>query len=274
MKKIFVYISAISLLNIGCTTLNEFSFENFLNPSNKNITSEFAHINKNAGVLYKRIETPNGYVRVIDEHEFSNFLRNLTIKPHGTNVKNFDGSIKENTNLYSAVLNLPISNKNKQVYSNAVFRLRNEYFYQTKKYNRIRFDREEKSIPNFISYSNTKDYSVFLSYLDYAYDNLSPSSLSNYTSSVALKDIHIGDIFYQNSGTKSHAVMVLDMAENMKGERVVLLAQSYYPSQEIHIINNTENPDISPWFEIKKGVILTPEWRFMSTDLVRFDENR
>lgn len=68
--------------------------------------------------------------------------------------------------------------------------------------------------------------------------------------------------------------MVLDMAENMKGERVVLLAQSYYPSQEIHIINNTENPDISPWFEIKKGVILTPEWRFMSTDLVRFDENR
>ena len=275
MKKIFFYIVAVSLLNIGCSALNEGSFENLLSSStNKNNTADFVHINKNASVLSNRIETPDGFVRVMDEHDFSNFLRNLTFKPHGTKVKNFDGSIKESSNLYAAVLNLPITNKNKQVYSNAVFRLRNEYFFQSKKFNRIRFDREEKDIKNFNSYSNSKEYSVFLSYLDYAYDHLKPSSLSNYTSPIGLKDIQIGDVFFQNSGAKSHAVMVLDMAENMKGERIVLLAQSFYPSQEIHILNNTENPELSPWFEIKKGTLLTPEWRFMSSDLVRFDENR
>lgn len=52
-----------------------------------------------------------------------------------------------------------------------------------------------------------------------------------------------------------------------------LLAQSYMPAQEIHILKNPNNENLSPWYQIPDGQVLeTPEWTFQTTELRRFIE--
>jgi hypothetical protein len=68
-----------------------------------------------------------------------------------------------------------------------------------------------------------------------------------------------------------HAVTVVDVAENEKGERIFLIAQSYMPAQEIHVLVNENNSAVSPWYYFKDEIQLeTPEWTFDWTDLRQF----
>ncbi len=55
------------------------------------------------------------------------------------------------------------------------------------------------------------------------------------------------------------------------GELVFLLAQSFMPAQEIHVLKNAVDPDKSPWVSAWFGATLvTPEWTFNAKDLKRF----
>ena len=83
-----------------------------------------------------------------------------------------------------------------------------------------------------------------------------------------VRAIEIGDLFIQG-GFPGHAVIVVDMAKNSAGHIVFLLAQSYMPAQDIHILKSPFS--ISPWYDINFGEQLeTPEWTFKKTDLKRF----
>ena len=51
----------------------------------------------------------------------------------------------------------------------------------------------------------------------------------------------------------------------------MLLAQSYMPAQEIHVVRNPAAPDGDPWFRVGDGpALVTPEWRFAWSALRRF----
>jgi hypothetical protein len=52
-----------------------------------------------------------------------------------------------------------------------------------------------------------------------------------------------------------------------------LLAQSYMPAQEMHILKNPINKDISPWYDLLEigEVINTPEWVFDRAELMRWN---
>jgi hypothetical protein len=67
-------------------------------------------------------------------------------------------------------------------------------------------------------------------------------------------------------------VLVLDVAaERGSGRRVFLLAQSYMPAQDIHVLRNPRDATLSPWFPADFGDTLeTPEWTFRALDLRRF----
>ncbi len=55
------------------------------------------------------------------------------------------------------------------------------------------------------------------------------------------------------------------------GKKVFLLAQSFMPAQDIHLLINRREPNISPWYNLEFGDFLdTPEWRFDNHDLMRF----
>jgi hypothetical protein len=96
-------------------------------------------------------------------------------------------------------------------------------------------------------------------------------SLSKELVPVRLENIQPGDVFIKG-GSPGHAVIVMDVTENSKThEKLFLLAQSYMPAQEIHILRNPENTDTFPWYSTNfTGDLETPEWTFTRDELKRF----
>ena len=95
-------------------------------------------------------------------------------------------------------------------------------------------------------------------------------SLSQELPTIAPSNMAIGDIFIKG-GSPGHAVIVMDIAENTKGEKIFLLAQSYMPAQNIHLLKNPTDSKLSPWYALKDLKILeTPEWNFTKNDLKRW----
>ena len=86
-------------------------------------------------------------------------------------------------------------------------------------------------------------------------------------------DIRIGDVFLK-AGAPGHAVIVVDLAENQSGGKIFMLAQSYMPAQEIHVLKNYSGVfDGLPWYPAEFGDFLyTPEWEFKAGQLMRFTE--
>jgi hypothetical protein len=56
------------------------------------------------------------------------------------------------------------------------------------------------------------------------------------------------------------------------GNKLFMLAQSYMPAQDMHILQNIHEPGLSPWFRLPEpGMELyTPEWTFAYGQLKRF----
>ena len=79
-----------------------------------------------------------------------------------------------------------------------------------------------------------------------------------------------GDVFIQG-GSPGHAVIVVDVAEASNGDRVFLLAQSYMPAQDVHVLVNPADAQLSPWYRGgQPGPLRTPEWTFPPGSLRRF----
>ena len=58
-----------------------------------------------------RILAPDGFERIsIDENTFAEYLRQLPLKPNGSEVMLYDGRIKPNNDVYDAVVDLIIGN--------------------------------------------------------------------------------------------------------------------------------------------------------------------
>jgi hypothetical protein len=63
-------------------------------------------------------------------------------------------------------------------------------------------------------------------------------------------------------------MLVADVAEDGQGRRIYLLAQSYMPAQDIHIVKNPGD-DLNPWYRADSslGVVETPEYVFKTNEL-------
>jgi len=51
-----------------------------------------------------------------------------------------------------------------------------------------------------------------------------------------------------------------------------MIAQSYMPAQDIHILINVSKSSISPWYDLVETAseVQTPEWTFEGNQLKRF----
>ncbi len=266
MKKICI-VSLLALL-CSCNTLNQ---ESVLYPNSMNLVENTPLINDYGKTVLERFDAPLGYSRVtVLPNTFQHFLRTLRLKPEGAMVQFYDGKTKPNNNVYVSVVDLPISRQNVQMSSDSVIRLISEFLYKNAEYDKIAFhaNKERLSFKDFAK----DDFSRknFEAYMDYAMEKISTPSFCTDLKHVSLKDIKIGDIFVQNTQPNGHAVIVVDLVENTKGEKLFLLAQGFQPAQEIQILANPSQDDISPWYALKEGELLTPEWRFMTSDLMRF----
>lgn len=247
--------------------------------------------NSQGKTIKERFVVPKGYSRTTEsKNSFGEYLRNLPLKPSGSLVKYYNRSSKANNKVYDAVVDLPIGDKDLHQCADAIMRLRADYFYSQKQYDKIHFNftngfrfdyykwRQGYRIVvkgNKTSWVKTTKPSDskedYWKYLEMVFNYAGTASLSKEMKTIPVSDMQIGDVFIKG-GFPGHAVIVVDMAKN-GNEKLFLLAQSYMPAQELQILLN---PNISSnnkvcWYALTDNPALeTPEWNFKSSELKRF----
>ena len=293
MKKIIV-ISILIFLSISCNGKvknSEESIQNYQEGSLTDISSgkNGKQVNPEGMTVETRYNVPSGYKRIsVEDGSFAHFLRNQKLKPYGEKVLYFDGRIKKSEGIYDSVVDVQIGDRDLHQCADAIMLLRAEYFYQKKEYDKISFNfvsgfnaQYSKWIQGYRinpdgkgSYykktgpSNT--YKDFRNFMNIVFGYAGTLSMEKEMKPQTLDSIKIGDVFIKG-GSPGHAVIIVDMAENDKGEKIFMLAQSYMPAQQTQILLNPNDVSMGVWYSLKGTDILnTPEWRFGVENLKKF----
>ncbi len=242
--------------------------------------------------MIKRIDVPQNFERVVVENNsFADWLRHLPLKPDNPPFRLYDGTEKLYQDGHYAILDINIGKTDLQQCADAIIRLYAEYLYAQNDLDEIQFKLtngdltafrqwilgyrpmvDENSITWTKRAAHDSSYQTFVSYITFVFTYAGTYSLSKQLRTVDdMTDIAIGDIFVQG-GFPGHAVLVVDMAINSKtGEKIFLLCQSYTPAQDIYILKNLQNQELSPWYTVDlSDTLYTPEWTFTLRDLMRF----
>lgn len=240
-------------------------------------------------ILEERVLPPTGYTRIaVRPGSFGAWLRRLPTRPGRPDVRLHDGRRKANQDAHHLVFDIDVGRGDLQQCADAVMRLRAEYLLSGGCRNEIRFSFTSGDVATWTDWlagsrprvsgnrvrwvreaAADSSYATFRGYLDTVFTYAGSASLDRDLLPVPDPSRpDPGDIFIQG-GFPGHAVIVIDVAENGEGERMFLLAQSYMPAQEIHLLRSFEAD--SPWFPARAdGVLRTPEWVFSYLDLKRF----
>ena len=232
------------------------------------------------------IPVPKGFARItVQAGSFGEWLRMIKLKKD-SRVFLYNGSLKSNQSAQFAVLDMPVGNKDMQQCADAIMRLNAEYAFARNDFNAISFHATDGTLISFAEWRNGKRYkpagnklisfytnsqppalrSDFENYLETVFTYAGTTSLSRELTAVNdVSDIEAGNVFVK-PGFPGHAMIVVNVAENNKGEKLFMLTQSYMPAQDIHLVKNPANENGDPWY--KTGdVIVTPEWTFTSEQL-------
>jgi len=221
--------------------------------------------------IAQRIAPPPGAERVkLADGSFGAWLRSLPLLPPETPVHLFDGSVKPRQDVHHAVVDIDVGTRDLQQCADAVMRLRAEYLYGAKR--PVAFH-PDPGKPRAIAWSGG-DRKAWKRFLVRVFADAGTASLAAELPRPA-PPVEVGDVLIQG-GYPGHAVLVVDAAQTADGRRLLLLAQSYMPAQQIHVLKNLEDPKLSPWFDaaaLTGAGLKTPEWRpFTAKDLRRFAE--
>jgi hypothetical protein len=239
--------------------------------------------------LARRIAPPAGFDRVrAEDGSYGQWLRGLPLKPGRPPVHLYDGRLKGNQEAHWAVLDVDPGTRDLQQCADAVIRLRAEYLFATGRAAEVSFDFTSGDAAPFARWAEgfrprvrgsrvswARDakpggtYVAFREYLDTVFNYAGSASLARQLSRVAdPQDVAPGDVFIVG-GFPGHAVTVVDVARR-KRDTVFLIAQSYMPAQEIHVLRNPAHVD-DPWYDADiRDALVTPEWTFHRGDLRRF----
>jgi hypothetical protein len=246
----------------------------------------------NSQRIVSRIEPPSGFDRIeADSLSFAGWLRNLPLKAAGSPVLLHNGQRKRNQDAHVAVVDIDVGTRDLQQCADAVIRLRSEHFFSRGQFDSISFDFTSGDAAPFREWISgvrpkvrgnkvewiesspvDSSYQSFRDYLDVVFTYAGSYSLERQMKRKEdICDVSIGDIFIQG-GFPGHTVIVVDVATNMStGDRIFMVAQSFMPAQQIHVLKNPHNSRLSPWYECDFGAKLrTPEWTFKRGDLREF----
>ena len=271
MKKLFKIIG-FTFLVLSFTSCIESTIEPKDSPiSNVDSVVTIDPLNENGVTVETRFNTPEGFTRVESESgSFGSYLQNLPLKPHGSKVHHFDGTLKYNTSAYCAVVDLPFKNNPNHQCADAVMRMRAEYLFSVKKYSEIEFLYVSGKKSNYLSYLGGKTPTAdnLWSYMCGVFCYANTYSLNKQLESKSTSDLQIGDVFIIG-GFPGHTVIVVDKCVNSKGEVKFMLAQSYMPAQDIQILVGDDG--VTPWYDLNFGDYLySAEYTFSKNDLKSF----
>jgi Domain of unknown function (4846) len=203
-----------------------------------------------------QIPLPPGYERVaVETNSFGAYLRNLRLKKDKT-VYLYNGQKKGNQSAQYAVLDISKGTKDLQQCADAVMRLRAEYLKQ-------------RGLPVCFADNAGKNYcwsnyehKGWQGYLETVFGMCGTLSLEKQLKKKEWHQLKAGDVVIKG-GSPGHAVIVMDVARHkLTGKLIFLLAQSYMPAQDVHILINTNDSNINPWYSTPNTFLATPEWQF------------
>ena len=176
------------------------------------------------------------------------------------------GTLKRNQAAQYAVLDIPTGNKDLQQCADAIMRQRTEFLFASQQFKAIVFYDNDHTAYSFTA-PYTKEH--LYQYLQTVFRKCGTASLAKQLHSVNIKDIQPGDVLIRG-GFPGHAVLVMDVAADDKGDKIFILAQSYMPAQDIHVLVNVDDRS-SPWYHLPEGKIIgTPEYVFGVDELKRW----
>lgn len=235
--------------------------------------------------LINRYKLLDGFNLVeVKKGSYQEWLRFLPMEKKGTKIKLYNGKKKFFQLLNAGVVKIDVGKRDLQQCADAVIRLRAEYLYAQKKYSNIHFNytsgfnakyskwREGFKINvkgNKVNYyskpkASDKTYLGFKSYLTNVFNYAGTYSLNKELVTRKPDQIKAGDVLIIG-GFPGHVITVMAVSKNAKGEKAVLLGQSYMPAQSIHVIRNQNKPGKGAWFlveDLKKKGWSTIEWSY------------
>jgi hypothetical protein len=254
-----------------------------------------ANIDASGLTIEDRVSVPDGYIRPpYPEFTFQHYLRSLPMKADGSKVVKHDGFNKF-FECYAAVVDLDIDKSTNLFHGeHAVQYMRSLYLFNSAKFELIDYSFDDNRSINFLDYGNgyrwvfqdsvyTKelvqgvDFSEksFNDFMKEVYENTTTRGLNADTRLIEFSEVTVGDVFIHPKSVRSpgHAVIIMDMVVNpVSGERFVLLGQGFNPTQDIHILNNPYETDISPWYRVEEDAhfFTTIQWTFRKKHCRRF----
>ncbi|MBE7686747.1 hypothetical protein F6A46_00685 [Tenacibaculum finnmarkense genomovar ulcerans] len=251
---------------------------------------EKSNTNKSAETIRGRISCPTDYSREnYDTSSWKFFLQNLKLLPDKSKILDFTGNPISNQSSHVAIINYDVGNRDLQQCADAIIRLRAEYLYEQKAFDKIEFkftsghnykwtDHAKGIRPqvqgNSVTFQQTTNadasYSNFRHYLDIVFMYAGTISLNRDLKKIFRnKNLEIGDIIIKG-GSPGHAVLIVDSAHDANGNYLYLLAESYIPAQSIHVLKSSDS-ESSPWFKInKQGAISSERYYFNNPNIRRF----
>ncbi|MDO6434634.1 DUF4846 domain-containing protein [Flavitalea sp. BT771] len=243
--------------------------------------------------LIGAIPPPGGFRRSAGDDPFAAWLRTLPLKKDRT-VHLFNGALKRNQEAQFAVLDVSVGTQDLQQCADAIMRLRAEFLYARKEYKAICFYTAQGMPLNFLDWTlgrrfrqkggqlvawslpghnPCEDRACFNEYLQTVFSYCGTLSLEKQLVPVPhFSDIRPGDVLI-TGGSPGHAMLVMDLAIDAAGHKAYLLAQSYMPAQDIHLVKNPKDEGASPWYRADQSIIITPEWTFYPFQLRRWPKN-
>ena len=225
-----------------------------------------------------RFIPPSGFTRKQYDDPYTDYMRKLPMLPDGSPVRIFTGDLKENQSIHVGVLDIDVGDRDLQQCSDAAQRIRTDYLFQTKQYDKISYhfvngmefpwnkykqgyrtklDGRKSTLVKSASPSSSPE--TFRKYQKALFMYAGVSSVMKESPEITLAELQPGDAI----AGKGHLIIILDVAENDKGDKMVLLAQSYIPAQQIEVLKNPYSD--SPWYDAKQFEtcpFVTPEWQY------------
>jgi hypothetical protein len=163
-----------------------------------------------------------------------------------------------------------VGTRDLQQCADVVMRLRAEWLYA--RGGRIAFH-PDPGKPRALAFDAAgHDRRSFEKYLVRLFADAGTASLAAELRPTGLDGVQPGDVLIQG-GYPGHAVLIVDVASDGHGHQWLLLAQSYMPAQEMHVL---VNPAGGAWYDASalasSAGLMTAEWprAFFARDLRRF----
>ena len=288
MKRVAILALALALALTGCsqgvqivpieslsppsTAANVFSAQPFATPAPADSTPAQARIDPAGMTLETRINPPEGYARPhAMEGSLAAFLRAYPLRADGAQVLYYDGEIREDAQA-AAVFDVTLGSRNHEGPAGAMARLIAEYLYGEAEYDSISFtlgadfdftfdtwrkgrvlDVQGSSVTWKNGGTDSDGEENFRDYLATLFVYISMSTLQEdlvQVEDVDADETKVGDISLGTTkGGKKTALMVADICQSEEtGEKLMLLVQGGAPAQQLHIVENPADEELSPWY--------------------------